>query len=231
MIPITDDFYSLKKPNITYVIIGITLVIFCAQLMWDINGQLGNFVNSWNTIPQEFSRTISSAIYDSLAAWVFVGWQLFTLPISLFIHGSFAQLLGNMLFLWVFGRTLERTIGSYQFLLLYLTAGVLVGITEIFTQPQLTAPVIGSTGAIACVVGAYVMKFPQIKIYSVLPLVIVFIPLEIPAMFYLFWWFIRQFFYGIGGLNIPGGFNNCSYGSQLIALLIGALFMRIMGFR
>ncbi|MEA5576606.1 rhomboid family intramembrane serine protease [Anabaena sp. UHCC 0451] len=228
MIPISDNFYSWKKPIITYWLIGINIAIFCWELKLDTSGQLGNFVNNWGIIPEQTNTAITNAIFYNSAAWIVVFWRLFALPLSLFVHSSFSQILGNLLFLWVFGKTVERNLGQQRYLLLYLVAGVFSGMIQIFMYPKLSIPVIGANGAIASILGAYMMKFPKVKIDSILPLIIIFIPIEIPAFFYLFWWFIQQLFYGIGSLNIPGGVTNLGYWGQFAALVTGAALMRMV---
>ena len=93
---------------------------------------------------------------------------------------------------------------------------------------NLTMPVIGSNGAISEILGAYIIKFPKLKIDSILPLIVVFIPIEGPAFFYLFWWFIQQWFYGIGTLNIPSGVTHLGFWGQLSGLVTGAAFMKMI---
>lgn len=228
MIPISDNFYSWKKPIITYWLIGINLAIFCWELKLDVSEQLGNFVNNWGIIPEQTNIAITNAIFYSSAAWIVVFWRLFALPLSLFVHSSFSQIIGNLLFLYVFGKTVERNLGQQRYLLLYFAAGIFGGMIQIFMYPKLSIPVIGANGAIASILGVYMMNFPKVKIDSILPLIIIFIPVEIPAFFYLFWWFIQQWFYGIGSLNISGGVTNLGYWGQFAALVTGAAFIRMV---
>ncbi|WP_016950413.1 rhomboid family intramembrane serine protease [Anabaena sp. PCC 7108] len=228
MIPISDNIHSWKKPIITYWLIGINIAIFIWELQLDTNGELGYFINSWGIIPAQTHTAITNAIYYNLAAWIVVFWRLLSLPFALFLHISFSQILGNLLFLWVFGKTIETVLGKQGYLLLYVVAGIFTGIVQIFMEPTLVVPIIGANGAIAAILGAYLMKFSQTKIDSILPLIIIFIPVEIPAFFYLFWWFIQQLFYGIGSLNIPGGVNNLGYWGQFAGLFTGAAFMRMV---
>ncbi|MBD2134625.1 rhomboid family intramembrane serine protease [Sphaerospermopsis sp. FACHB-1094] len=228
MIPISDNFYSWKKPIITYWLIGINLGIFCWELQLDVSGKLGNFVSNWGIIPEQTNTALTNAIFYNSAAWIVVIWRLIALPLSLFVHGSFSQILGNILFLWVFGKTVERNLGHQRYLLLYLAAGVFGGMMQIFMNPKLSVPVIGANGAIAAILGAYIIKFPKVKIDSILPLIIIFIPVEIPAFWYLFWWFIQQSFYGIGSLNIDGGFTNPGYWGQFAGLVTGAAFIKMI---
>ncbi|HYW19948.1 MAG TPA: rhomboid family intramembrane serine protease [Nodularia sp. (in: cyanobacteria)] len=229
MIPISDSIRLRHQPIISYWLIGLNIGIFLWQLKLELSGELGNFINSWGLIPAQITNAFTNAIDVNPAAWVVVFWRLPSLFLGMFLHGSFSQILGNLLFLWVFGKTLENVIGPQRFLGLYLVAGMLTGIAQIILAPSLRIPLIGANGAIAAILGAYVYKFPQVKIDTILPLLIVYIPIEIPAYLYLFWWFIQQLFYGIGSLNIPpSGVNSPSlaYWAQLLGLFIGAAFMR-----
>ncbi|MEA5513185.1 rhomboid family intramembrane serine protease [Nodularia sp. UHCC 0506] len=229
MIPISDNIRLRHQPIIIYWLIGINIALFLWQLKLEISGELGSFINSWGLIPAQITSAITNAIQVNPAAWVVVFWRIPTLLLGMFLHGSFSQILGNLLFLWVFGKTVENVIGHGRFLGLYLSAGILTGIAQIILEPSLTIPLIGANGAIAAILGAYVCKFFKVKIDTILPLLIVYIPIQLPAYLYLFWWFIQQLFYGIGSLHIPpSGVNsgNIAYWAQLLGLLIGAAFMR-----
>jgi membrane associated rhomboid family serine protease len=148
-----------------------------------------------------------------------------SLLLSIFLHGSFSQILGNLLFLWVFGKSVEDVLGHGRFLVFYLLCGVLTSVVQILAEPTLQVPLIGANGAVAGVLGAYVLSFPKAKIDTILPLAIVFIPIELPACFYLVWWFVQQVFYGIGSLNIAGGVNppSIAYWAHGVGLAIGAV--------
>ncbi|MEH1799291.1 MAG: rhomboid family intramembrane serine protease [Nostoc sp.] len=230
MIPISDNIRCRNKPIINYWLIGINLAVFLWELKLEFSGELGYFVNSWGVIPAQISGAITNAILLNSAAWIVVFWRAFSLIFGIFIHGSFSQILGNLLFLWVFGKTLENILGHGRYLRFYLTAGAIAGVVQILLEPSLTVPLIGANGAIAAILGAYVMKFPQAKIDTILPLIILYIPIQLPAFFYIFWWFVQQLFYGIGSLNIPPvGVNQSGvvFWGQVVGLLIGAAFMRL----
>jgi membrane associated rhomboid family serine protease len=229
MIPIDDNIRSWQKPVINYWLIGINLVIFLWEVKLNWSNELGYFINSWGIIPTQINVAIANAFFYNNAAWVIVIWRLLALPVSLFLHGSFSQILGNMLFLWVFGKTMETVLGHKQYLLLYLTSGFFCGIVQMILSSDLTVPIIGANGAIAAILGAYIIQFPQAKIYSVLTLLVIYIPVEVPVILYLFWWFIQQSFYGIGTLDMGSGysFSGVSYWGQFAALVTGAAFMKM----
>jgi len=145
--------------------------------------------------------------------------------LGIFLHSSFSQILGNLIFLWVFGKSIEDILGHGRFLVFYLLSGILTGVVQILAEPTLTMPLIGANGAIAGVLGAYLLSFPKAKIDTILLLLY---PIELPALFYLFWWFVQQMFYGIGSLNIAGGVNPASiaywaHGVGLVMVQFGAI--------
>ncbi len=229
MIPISDNIRCRSKPIINYWLIGINLAVFLWELKLEFSGELGYFVNSWGVVPAQISGAVTNALFFNSAAWIVVALRAFTLLFGIFLHGSFSQILGNLLFLWVFGKTVENILGHGRYLRFYLAAGVMTGLLQILAEPSLTVPLIGANGAIAAILGVYVMKFPKAKIDTVLPLIILYIPIELPAFFYIFWWFVQQLFYGIGSLNIPpAGVNQSGvvFLAQVVGLLIGAAFMQ-----
>ncbi|BAZ42131.1 rhomboid family protein [Calothrix sp. NIES-4101] len=233
MIPIGDNvfLFAQRKPYVTYILIGITIGLFLWELKLELGNELGYTISKLGLIPAGITNALTAAISGNHAAWIAVIMSSTGILTGMFLHSSFAQILGNLLFLWVFGNTLEKIIGHRQFLLLYLTAGIFTALFQIFTEPNLNIPIIGANGAIASIIGAYIFKFPKVKIDSVLPLLIVFIPVQIPAFYYLFWWFIQQLFYGIGSLNIPPlGANQFSIGywMQGIGMLFGAVYIRFI---
>ncbi|MCJ8281183.1 MAG: rhomboid family intramembrane serine protease [Rivularia sp. ALOHA_DT_140] len=230
--PIADKVFLLsnKKPLAAWFLIGINIALFLWEIKLEINGELANFINSWGLIPQQVSTAFGSAITGNPAAFLIVLLSSLSIFSGMFIHGSYSQIIGNLIFLWVFGNTLEKILGSGRFLLFYLFCGFLTGIVQIIVEPSLAIPLVGANGAIASVLGAYVYKFPKVKIDSILPLVILYIPVEVPAFFYCFWWFVQQLSYGIGSLNVPGGVNpiGSGYLAHGAGLLIGIVWMVIM---
>ena len=206
--------------------------LFLWELKLEVAGKLGGLVNSWGVVPAR----ITSVTADLAGGNPATGIALLILSSSLlggmFLHSSFSHIVGNLLFLFVFGKSVENVLGHRRFLAFYLLCGILTGIVQILVAPTLTTPLIGANGAIAGILGAYFLSFPRSKIDTILPLVIVFIPIELPALFYLFWWFGQQMFYGIGSLNIPGGVNptGIAYWAHGVGLIIGAILVRLRFF-
>jgi membrane associated rhomboid family serine protease len=227
MIPISDKTRFQSKPIINYGLIWINITIFLGELILELKDGLDSFVTDWGLVPAQISAAITNAISSTTAAWIVVCWRSLSLVSAMFIHGSFSQILGNLLFLWVFGRTLENILGHRGFLWLYLGAGVLTAVVQVVVEPSLQTPLVGANGAVASILGAYIIKFPQAKIDTVIPLLIVYIPTELPALFYLFWWFGQQLFYSIGSLNTSCG--SIAQWAQVVGLFIGAGFIKLKG--
>ena len=137
-----------------------------------------------------------------VAAWGIVPdvFRISTLVTSMFLHGSWLHMLGNMLFLWVFGRNLEDDIGSARFLGFYLVCGLVAGMVHVIVNHYSRVPTIGASGAIAGVMGAYLLKFPRARIVTLVPVFVFVTTMEIPVTLLMVYWFAIQFFSGLGSL-------------------------------
>ena len=183
MIPLRDENPTRRKPLVTLTFITANVLIFLAELFLDAQGALNEFIIGWGVIPVEL-------LDDFLTEWP-------TLFSSMFLHGGWAHLLGNMLYLWVFGDNLEDHLGHIPFILFYLFTGLLATATQIAINPDSTVPNIGASGAIAGVLGAYLFLFPRARILTI---VFRFVT-HVPAMIVLGFWFVYQFFFGIASLS------------------------------
>lgn len=187
MIPLRSSERVYSRPVVTGALIAINTVIFLYQETLS-NYRLDQFVTNWGVVPDDL--------------------HLITLFTSMFLHGGWLHLLGNMLFLWVFGRNLEDLIGGARFLVFYLVCGLVAGLVQVLANPSAPNPTIGASGAIAGVMGAYLIKFPRSQIDTLVLLFVFFTRLAIPAPFYLLFWFGMQFLNGfetIGDRNYSGG--------------------------
>lgn len=167
----------------TYGFVAINVIVFVGELLLNGQGRLEQFITTWGVIPAEL-------LADPASEWP-------TLFSSMFLHGGWAHLLGNMLYLWVFGDNLEDRMGIVRFVLFYFISGLVATGAQIAINPQSTVPTIGASGAIAGVLGGYLLLFPRARITA---LVFRFIT-EIPALIVLGFWFVYQFFFGIASLS------------------------------
>ena len=138
------------------------------------------------------------------------------------------HLLGNMLFLWVFGRNVEDLIGSARFPIFYILCGLVAGVTQVVVNPYSRVPTIGASGAIAGVMGAYLIKFPRARIVTLVPIIVFITTMEIPAAFMLVWWFIIQLASGFGSLaetDYTGG--GVAFFAHVGGFIAGMLLIRL----
>lgn len=164
------------KPYFSYAFIGINIVIYIFQISLDTQSMRG-FVNTYATIPSE----------------IMAGQDYFSLMTSMFLHGSIMHIIGNMLYLWVFGDNIEAVIGNSRFLLFYVSGGLLASLAHILLNPASSVPTVGASGAIAAIMGAYFVLFPKSKI-KVIFIVKIF---YISALFFLGIWIVQQIFSGL----------------------------------
>jgi membrane associated rhomboid family serine protease len=222
MIPIRDSVPKQGRAIATLGLILLNIAVFLLELKLQIDGELNDFLQLWGVIPARL-REMAAEILSG--TWLALPFFLGTVLLSVLLHGSFAQILGNLLYLWVFGRTLEGVLGLGRFLGIYWFSGVLTYLLLVGINPDLEVMVLGGNGAIAAILGAYLIYFPKAQIESILPLIVVFIPAQLPALFYGLWWFVQQLTYSIGTLNIAGMVNSWVAMSwvSLAGLLLGGL--------
>ncbi len=176
------------KTPVVIGLIAVNLLIFLYQV--SLGPAVNQFDERWGLVPDAVSGNLA------------------TLLTSMFLHGGWFHVLGNMLFLWVFGRNVEDLIGSGRFLIFYLCCGLAAAVLQVVTNPYSHLPTIGASGAIAGVMGAYLIKFPRARIGTLVFIVVFVTTIEIPAWAMLVWWFVIQLFSGLGSLgstNYSGG--------------------------
>jgi membrane associated rhomboid family serine protease len=187
MIPLRDVIPSRTTPFVTMTIIGINALAFVYEL--SLGDATDSFLFSFGLVPAFFS-------------WVTV----FT---SMFLHGGLLHFGGNMLYLWIFGDNVEDRMGHGRFVAFYLLCGVAAALAQAMFSPDSTVPMVGASGAIAGVMGAYFVLYPHSRIVTLLPFIFIQI-IEVPAIFFLGIWFLMQFLSGVGSIAAtlrgePGG--------------------------
>jgi membrane associated rhomboid family serine protease len=205
LLPLKDDIPTRTFPFVTIAIILINGWIFYHQMTLDwVESE--RFISLWGAIPYQITRGEILGIAPLIPPPL----TLFT---SMFLHGGVLHLLGNMLYLWIFGNNIEDTLGHFRFLLFYLVCGVVAGTTQIFSDPNSTVPMIGASGAIGGILGAYLLLFPGARVSTLLFIFIIIKVIQIPALVILGFWFLIQILgiWGGGGGGIAlfahvGGF-------------------------
>lgn len=186
MIPLRDCYPTRERPVITYLLILANLFIFLLELLAP---DLEAFINQYALIGAKVNFFIPASL------WPFLTFQ--------FLHGGFLHLFSNMWFLKIFGDNVEEKMGHLRFLFFYLLFGVFAGLSQYIFLVNSTVPMIGASGSVAGVLGAYFVFFPYHKIETLIPVFGFWRIVELPAALMLFYWFITQLFAGVGSLAMP----------------------------
>ena len=184
MIPVKDDIPSSTYPFVTIMLIAVNAAVFIYQLTLGMSG-VESFILRTAAVPAE----IMSLSDIGPAAVVPVP---FTLITAMFVHGGLLHIGGNMLFLWIFGDNIEDRFGHFVFLFFYLLSGITASLFHIMLEPGSTVPMVGASGAIAGVLGAYFLLFPKAQINTLVILPLYISMVRLPALFFLGFWFLLQ---------------------------------------
>ncbi|MCS7279237.1 MAG: rhomboid family intramembrane serine protease [Thermodesulfobacteriaceae bacterium] len=220
MIPLQDILPRRNPPVITWLLILINLLVFLYELSLPL-AQRELFFRNWGFVPAKFFNDYFGILLG--APWYQKYLAFFT---HLFIHGGWFHLIGNMWTLWIFGDNVEDRLGPFRFLIFYLSCGFLATLTHALIYHDSVIPVVGASGAISAVMGAYFMMYPLARILVLMP--IFFVPLffEIPAFLYLGYWFLIQFYSGLFSLVLPESFGGIAWFAHIGGFVGGALFYR-----
>ncbi len=215
MIPIRDTTPSRNYPVVNAGLIGINVFVFLIQLAQ--GPDLDRFIYIYGLVPIRYAN-------PHVAAYFSAGQQLFSFLSFMFLHGGFWHLLGNMWFLYIFGDNVEDEMGPLRYLLFYLVCGIASGVTHLLFNYHSNIPTIGASGAIAGVMGAYFVLHPKSKILTLIP--IFFIPyfIEIPAFFFIGFWFLLQFINAAGSHGTAGGI---AWWAHIGGFVLGILFFKL----
>ena len=226
MVPLNDDNPTTKTAFVVYALIIANVLIFLYEISFS-DAQLRQFFYSWAVVPCQLSNTCSAQFPTSpVPEWL-------TLVTAQFLHGGWLHLGGNMLFLWIFGNNVEDCLGHVKFLIFYLACGILASLSQWFFSSGSAIPSLGASGAIAGVMGAYILRYPQAKVLTLLPLGFFITTVRIPAFFFLGFWFVQQAFYGVASLNAPANIGmeggGVAYWAHAGGFVFGAILGPLMG--
>ncbi len=155
-----------------------------------------------------------------------------TILTSMFMHGGFLHIIGNMLFLWIFGNNVEDAMGAAKFVALYLLGGLAAVGLQVAVDPSSTAPTIGASGAIAGVLGGYILLYPRARVLTLIFIIFFVTFVELPAVLVLGFWFLQQIFFGAAGLSDPtGGGGGVAYFAHIGGFAFGLIFIRAFASR
>jgi membrane associated rhomboid family serine protease len=190
LIPIRDHNPRVRFPLVTAALIVLNTLVFIYEVLLS-PGEQKLLVLTAGAIPFEIVNRIDLPPRDLLP----VPGSIWT---SLFLHGGWLHLIGNMWFLWIFGDNVEEALGRFRYVVFYLVVGTVAALAQCFAMPNSLAPMIGASGAVAGVLGGYVMLYPRARIVTFMPIPFLFNLVDIPAWVFLGFWFLSQFFLGAG---------------------------------
>jgi len=187
MIPLRDTEPSRTKPVVLKAIIALDVIVFAYEL--SLGPHLEAFVTRFGLVPARYFQLAAYGPREYVA-------RFFPVFAGMFVHGGWLHIIFNMLFLWIFGDNVEDRLGRIRFVLFYLLCGVAAAFLQLYVDPASTRPMVGASGAIAGVMGAYLVLFPRARVLTLVPIFFFVQLIEIPAVFFLAFWFLVQFFSG-----------------------------------
>ena len=223
MIPLRDTIPSRTFPFINYTFILLNFFLFLYQV--SLGYQLERFLYTWGVVPVKFFAPFD---FDHLR----LSDRFLPLFTSMFLHGGWLHLLGNILFLYIFGDNVEDRLGHIRYFFFFVLCGVLAVIAHLITNPSSRVPTIGASGAIAGVMGAYLFLFPYARVVTLIFVFFFVDIIEIPAFFFLAFWFILQFLNGtmsVSSANAVSG--GVAWWAHIGGFLAGILLLFVFGVR
>ncbi len=218
MIPLRDTTPSKNYPVVNTCIIGMNVVLYLAELAHGID--MNRFLFIYGLVPARYSLSEFASHFTPFQ-------QVLSMFSFMFLHGGFWHLLSNMWSLYIFGDNVEDRLGHARYLLFYVLCGLTSGLSHLLFNLYSDVPVVGASGAIAGVMGAYLLLHPHSKILTLIP--VIFIPwfVEIPAFFFLGFWFLMQF---INAAGSHAGISNIAWWAHVGGFVFGMIFLKLFQF-
>jgi len=212
MIPLRDSNPSRTIPFVNYLLIAVNVIVFLFEL--SLGRGMNKLVMHFGLVPCNLVDDVST-LHFGVTTFL----PLFT---SMFLHGGWMHLIGNMLFLYIFGDNVEDRFGHFRYLIFYFVAGLAAAATQIYMFPASLVPMVGASGAIAGVLGAYVFMFPTAKILTLVPIFFFFQFIELPAFLFLGFWFLLQIISGTFALGIGADAGGVAWWAHIGGFIAGA---------
>jgi rhomboid family protein len=220
VIPLRDSVPVRSWPVVTWALIGVNVWVFFYEVL--LGPELEAFVRTWGFVP---------ARYFLLTEVDPSNWTGRYLPLltSMFVHGGWAHLIGNMIYLWIFGDNVEDRLGHLRYLVLYLLAGVVAGLAQAHVYADSTVPAVGASGAISGVLGGFLVLFPRARVLTFVPLLFFFFDvIELPAVLYLGLWFLMQLVSGTLALALVGDAGGVAWWAHVGGFVVGMALVPLL---
>jgi membrane associated rhomboid family serine protease len=230
VIPLRDANPTRRPPVVTIGLVVTCVLVFVYELWTQSTGgdaALDKLFDTWGLVPATFSQEVKAG-----GAGALLGDGSVPVLTSMFLHGGWIHLIGNMLYLWIFGNNIEDRFGRIGFLLFYLFGGVMAAVTQVWIDPTSTVPIIGASGAIAAVLGAYLVLYPRARVLSLVYLGFFYQLLQVPALIVLGMWFVLQLIDGLASLGVPASNSGVALFEHIGGFVTGvgiAAILRALG--
>jgi len=218
MIPLRDANPSRTVPLVNYALIGVNVAVFLYEI--SLGAGVENLIGEYGVVPARVNAALGPAGFEPGVALSFVS--------SMFLHGGWMHLIGNLVFLYVFGDNIEDVFGHGKYLFFYLSCGCAAAATQVAAGPGSTVPMVGASGAIAGVLGAYVILFPRAKILTLVPIFFFLQLIELPAFLFLGIWFLMQIASGVLSLQIGADAGGVAWWAHVGGFSAGALLLPVL---
>ncbi len=221
VLPLRDSVRTHKTPWVTYALIATNLAVFAAEVAG--GPAVYRLLSMFAVIPV---RILNPHV------WILTfGWPLVTLLTSTFLHGSWTHVIGNMLYLWVFGDNIEDRLGRVRFFLFYVLCGVLANVAHVLANPTSRVPTIGASGAVAGVLGAYILSYPRARVLTLVPVGLIVPAFRVPAWAYLGLWFVLQLVSGLAQIWAQELTQTVAFWAHISGFLTGIALVRLLSGR
>lgn len=221
MIPLRDNIPSRRVPVVTMAIIAINVAVFLYEVALPVPA-LMEFIHKYGVVPAETGTPGGLLLSIMTGRWG----EVSPLVTAAFVHGGWLHLIGNMWYLWVFADNIEDFLGRGRFLFFYVLAAVLGNYTQVLADPTSTVPMVGASGAVAAILGGYLLLYPRARVIALVPIGFFVTVQEVPALLFLFIWFLLQLISGVAsiGADTVGG---VAWWAHVGGFIVGMLLMNL----
>jgi membrane associated rhomboid family serine protease len=231
VLPYHDENQTVRTPVVTFALIAANVAMWLFVQGGGMTRPLAESVCNLGLIPGELTASLRPGtgfpMGDGLVCLTDPGRQYSNVLTSMFLHGSWMHLLGNMWFLWLFGNNIEDSTTRPRYLAFYLLTGLAAALGQVFADPSSEIPMVGASGAISGVMGAYLILFPRVRVFTLVPLGFFITTMALPAWVMLVYWAVLQFFGGVTSVVADEGGGGVAFWAHLGGFVAGVVLIKI----
>jgi membrane associated rhomboid family serine protease len=231
MFPYRDENQTLRTPVVTYLLIALNILVWIVAEGAGSPLAMARAICNHGLIAGELTLRLPPGMQfpmgDGLVCLTDAGRQPLNVLTSMFLHGSWMHVFGNMWFLWIFGNNIEDSMGRLRYIVFYLLCGTAAALTQVFLKPDSVIPMVGASGAISGVMGAYLVLYPRVRVYCIVPIGIFPIWIALPAWTMLIYWAGLQAVSGVIGMMGAQDQGGVAFGAHVGGFLVGVLLIKL----